>query len=96
MKDCIAGVLKALFVPGVEVVLEDVVVVVVVEELEEVVVFLEGGAQGLGMGALDSTPEEAELELFPANEENGFEENCDWAALSMGSWISRYIRCSAL
>ena len=35
-------------------------------------------------------------ELFSSNAANGFPDNCSEAALSIGSWISRYILCKAL
>ena len=64
---------------------------VVVGEVEVVEEFL--GAQGLGMGALFSTPcvVEVLLELLLTSDAKGFEPNWDCAALSMGSWMSLYI-----
>lgn len=54
--------------------------------------------QGLGMGVafspvVGAPPDPRE---FPDNAWNGFEPKWSWAALSMGSWISRYILWRAL
>ena len=58
----------------------------------------EGGAHGLGRGP-DRSPAEFWLEfapLDPAKAWNGLDPNCSWAAFNIGSWMSRYMRWSAL